>query len=257
MRRGGIIGPLKTVTLSSGSGIWDLKTHQQLRGALAWPGSAALGTSQNPASSATAIRNSGNTTNGAYWYQIPGGSLVRLYTDFTAFSNYSFVLVNRFSSADNLQYLTTANFAEDLFVADTTAPSRSAKISDSDYNIITQLDTVKWVIGANKQIFYRHNDSWTSNFGVASSCGYTTAYFSSLATPSNNPSWANFSANQGACGGGQGSGDWAILTGIHVNDNTYKGTYVGGSAFNSTAPASYTTSTSSGWGMPGYAFLSW
>lgn len=210
-----------------------------------------------PATSATELRNAGITTNGSYWYQIPGGSKLQLYTDFTTFSSYSFVLVNRFSSADHLQYLTTSNFQGDLTTASTTAPTRSAKISDADYNIITVANTVKWVIGANKHIFYRHNDSWTSNFGSAASCSYTTAYFSTGATPSNTPSWTSFSALAGACGGGQISGDWAILTGIHTNDGNYKGAYLGGSTILSTAPAGYITSTATGWSVPGYAFLSW
>jgi hypothetical protein len=253
----GAIGGRRSANTTVAGGIWDLTTQQQERGASNWTGAFALGTSQNPASSATAIRNSGNTTNGAYWYQIPGGSLVELYTDFTTWSSYSFVLINRLSSADHLQYLTTANFATDLTVANTTAPTRSAKISDTDYNIITVADTVKWVIGGNKQIFYRHNDSWTSNFGQVGSCSYTTAYFSNAATPSNSPSWTNFSGYNGACGGGQISSEWGILTGIHANDANYKGTYIGQAAILSTAPAGYTTSTATGWGVPGYAFLSW
>jgi hypothetical protein len=120
----GIIGGRSSANTTVAGGIWDLTTQQQERGASNWTG-LPLGSLENPASSATAIRNSGNTTNGAYWYQIPGGSLLQLYTDFTTWSSYSFVLVNRFSSADNLQYLTTANFATDLTVANTTAPTIS------------------------------------------------------------------------------------------------------------------------------------
>lgn len=249
--RGGRIG-LKAV--SGTSGFWSLRDHQQEVGAGSWYPMGSVG---NPAPNASALKSSGITTNGAYWYQIPGGSQVQLYTDFTTFSSYSFVLVNRFSSADHLQYLTTSNFQEDLTTASASAPTRSAKISDADYNIITVANTVKWVVGGNKQIFYRHNDSWTSNFGVAGSCSYTTAYFSTVATPSNTPSWTSFTTYGGACGGGQVGGDWAILTGIHTNDSNYKGVYVGNSTLNSTAPAGYTTSTSTGWSIPGYAFLSW
>jgi hypothetical protein len=252
---GGLIGAKKTVSPTSASGIWAIRDAQREHGANNWY--AALGTSSNPASSATALRNSGNTTNGAYWYQIPSGSLVQLYTDFTTFSSYSFVLVNRFSSADNLQYLTTSSQQGDLTTASTTAPTRSAKISDADYNIITVANTIKWVIASNKHIFYRHNDSWTSNFGSAGSCSYTTAYFSTGATPSNTPSWTSFSQFGGACGGGQIGGDWAILTGIHTNDANYNGAYLGASTSLSTAPAGYITSTATGWGVPGYAFLSW
>lgn len=248
--RGGRIG---SKAVMGGSGFWSLRDIQQELGAGTWgaPGSAA-----NPASSATALRNSGITSNGAYWYQIPGGSNVRLYTDFTTFPSYSFVLVNRFSAADHFQYLTTSNFQEDLTVANTTAPTRSAKISDQDYNTIVVSNTIKWVIGSNKQIFYRHNDSWSSNFGQVASCGYTTSHFSSYSSASNSPSWNSFSNYSGACGGGY-SNDWLILTGIHVNDPNYKGMYLGSGTGLTNAPTEYTTSTGSGWSMPGYAFLSW
>lgn len=250
-RRGGSIGPKRDALMASG--VWSLSDQQQERGAGTW--AVPLGSLGNPAASATQIRNSGNTTNGAYYYTLPSG-IAQLWTDFNTWSNYSFVLVSRFSSSDNLQYLTTANQQGDLVSASTTAPSRSAKISDTDMNYIIVLNTVKWVVASNKQIFYRHNDSWTSNFGTAASCSYTTAYYSSYATPSNTPSWANFGALGGACGGGQ-SNDWLILTGIHTNDGNYNGTYVGTGTGLGAAPAVYTTSTSSGWGMPGYAFFSW
>jgi hypothetical protein len=249
MPRGGSVGPKRE---TSEGGVWSLQEQQQARGAGEWnqPGSLA-----SPATSATQIRNSGNTTNGAYYYDLPSG-VVQLWTDFNTWSSYSFVLVTRFSSADHYQYFTTANQQADLVSATTTAPSRSAKISDTDMNHIIVADTVKWVIGSSKQIFYRHNDSWTSNFGAVASCGYTTAYYSAYATPSNSPSWASFGSAAGACGGGQ-STDWLILTGIHTNDANYKGVYVGNAPQNSTAPAAYTTGTGAGWHQPGYAFFSW
>lgn len=248
--RAGSIGPKRA---ENTGGIWKLSDQQQEMGAGTWFNPP--GTIGNPATSATQIRNSGNTTNGVYYYALQSGT-VPLWTDFNTWSNYSFVLVTRFSSADTLQYLTTANQQADLVSATTTAPSRSAKISDTDMNHIIVANTVKWVVASNKQIFYRHNDSWTSNFGQAGSCSYTTAYYSSYATPSNSPSWASFGALAGACGGGQ-SNEWLILTGIHTNDNSYKGTYIGSGAQLSTAPAQYTTGSNTGWSNPGYAFLSW
>jgi len=249
MPRGGSVGPKRE---ASEGGVWRLEEQQQAQGAGEWnlPGSLA-----NPATSATQIRNSGVTTNGAYYYALPSGT-VQLWTDFETWSSYSFVLVTRFSSADHYQYLTTANQQADLVSATNTAPSRSAKISDTDMNHIIVANTVKWVTGSGKQIFYRHNDSWTSNFGTPADCGYTTSYYSSYATPSNSPSWASFSQYAGACGGGW-SNTWLILTGIHANDANYKGVYVGGGTELSAAPAAYNLGNGTGWGHPGYAFFSW
>lgn len=251
MPRAGRIGPRHTNT----GGIWSLTDQQQEKGAGSWV--LPLGTLANPATSATALRNSGITTNGTYYYSLPSGGSTQLWTDFNTWSNYSFVLITRLSSADHLQYLTSSRNTSDLTTATTTAPTRSAKISDTDINHIISTNTVRWVVGSNKQVFYRHNDSWTSDFGSAGSCSYSNSYYNAWASASNSPSWTSFSAYTGACGGGQGSSDWLILTGIHANDSNYTGAYIGGSGGLTTAPAAYTTATSSGWGNPGYIFLSW
>jgi hypothetical protein len=169
------------------------------------------------------------------------------------------VLINRLSSNDNLQYYTSSNNPEDLSLASTSAPSRSAKLSDTEISEITVDGAIRWVIGANKQIFYRSAGGWTSNFGAAASCNYTTPYYSGYATPSDSPTWDNtFGSYSGGCGGGQDdSGAWLVLSGIHTSDSNYYGAYVGPSTTLSDAPSQYVTSTASGWGQPGYIFLEW
>ena len=221
--------------------------------------------SSKPAPSASILRSYGFATNGSYWYSLPSGP-VQLYTDFTSYSNYSFVLVTKMSANDQNQYFPTANNQTDLAVVTTnTSPSRSSKISDTDLNHIIVPNTVRWAMAGNYQIFYRMADArpWRSDFGQWQSCGpYGDAnWHRDFATPSNTPTWLPFGANQaGACGGGQdASGNWLILTGIHCNDMSNLGAYTGSSSYrNSTFSPYLTTSGGNGtWTQGGYVLLSW
>lgn len=222
-----------------------------------------LGTLENPATSATALKTSGVSTNGTYWYSFSGGVTRQLYTDLTTYSNYPMVLVTNLSAADHNQYFTTENNQGDLATipANGVAPSRSAKLSDSQLNEIIVLNTIRWVIVGQFAQFYKMNDSWTSNFGSVASCSYTTAYYQNYATPSNTPTWKNFSSLSGACGGGydEFGSSWLLLSGIHTNDSTYKGGYTGASSQRGSASSQYTTGTygNNAWDVPGYIFLSW
>jgi len=222
--------------------------------------SSALGTESNPATSATQLKNAGITTNGVYYYTLSSGT-VPLYTDFTSFTNYPMVLVTRLSPNDNLQYLTTANYQSDLAAAPTGTPNRSAKISDADMNTIIVPNTIRWAIVASWNTFYRMPDStaWYSNFGLFANCGYNTGLQNAYATPSNTPTWINFGAYAGGCGGGyDSSNNWLSLTGIHTNDNNYYGGYSGSSAARASTVAPYiTTSANGSWGQGGYVLLSW
>lgn len=223
---------------------------------------AQLGTQNNPATSATQLKNAGITTNGVYYYTLSSGT-VPLYTDFTSFTSYPMVLVTRLSPNDQNQYLTTANNASDLAAAPAdSTPSRSAKISDADMNTIIVANTIRWVIVAQRQIFEKLPDSvaWYSNFGQSQSCSYTTSLISQFATPSNTPSWQNFGSYIGACGAGQdSSGQWLTLSGIHINDGVYMGGYSGASAYRGTASSPYLTTSNndSSWTQGGYVLLSW
>lgn len=222
-----------------------------------------LGTISNPATSATALKASGVSTNGAYWYSFSGGVTRQLYTDLTTYSNYPMVMVTRLSSADWYQYLTTENNQGDLATVPSNgvAPSRSAKLSDSQLNEIIVANTIRWVMIGQYAVFYRMNDSWTSNFGLSANCGYTTGYYQNYAAPSNTPTWKSFSQYSGACGGGydDSGNNWLLLTGIHTNDSNYTGGYTGNSSQRGSAPSQYTTGTyaNDSWGVPGYVFLSW
>lgn len=222
-----------------------------------------LGTLSNPASSATALKNAGISANGVYWYSFSGGVKRQLYTDLTTYSNYPMVLVTNLSTADVNQYLTTENNQGDLATVPSNgvAPSRSAKLSDAQLNEIIVLNTIRWVILGQFAVFYRMNDSWTSNFGSAANCSYSPGYYQNYATPSNTPTWKSFSQYAGGCGGGYDElgANWLLLSGIHTNDPTYTGGYTGNSTQRGTAPLQYTTGTygNDAWGTPGYVFLSW
>ena len=217
--------------------------------------------SSKPARSASALAKAGIAENGAYWYQFEDGTVAQLWTDFTSFTNFNFVLVTRLSTADWYQYYTTANNIGDLTVANTTAPSRSSKLSDTNMNQIIKENGVRWVIAGQKGTFYLMNDNWTSNFGTSASCSYTTSYYKAYATPANVPNWQyNFMRYQGACGGGQdASGNWLSLSGIHVNDSGYTAGYSGVSSFRGDCPKNYLcNSTGDGsWSAAGYVFLAW
>ena len=225
-------------------------------------GGGPYGTFDNPAPSATALKASGVSTNGSYWYSFSGGVTRELYTDLTTYSNYPMVLATNLSSADHNQYFTTENNQGDLATVPSNgvAPSRSAKLSDSQLNEIIVANTIRWVIVGQFAIFYRMNDNWTSNFGAPGVCT-PTSYYQNYATPSNIPTWKNFSANAGACGGGYDElgANWLLLSGIHTNDASYKGGYTGTSSQRGSAPSQYTTGTYANtlWNVPGYVFLSW
>jgi hypothetical protein len=225
-------------------------------------GGVPYGTFDNPAPSATALKASGVSTNDSYWYSFSGGVKRQLYTDLTTYSNYPMVLATNLSSADHNQYFTTENNQTDLATipANGVAPSRSAKLSDSQLNEIIVANTIRWVMVGQFAVFYRMNDSWTSNFGTPGDCT-PTSYYQNYATPSNTPNWRNFSAYSGGCGGGydEFGANWLLLSGIHTNDPTYKGGYTGISSQRGSAPSQYTTGTygNSLWNVPGYVFLSW
>jgi len=224
--------------------------------------SVPYGTFDNPAPSATALKASGVSTNDSYWYSFSGGVKRQLYTDLTTYSNYPMVLATNLSSADHNQYFTTENNQTDLATipANGVAPSRSAKLSDSQLNEIIVADTIRWVIVGQFAVFYRMNDNWTSNFGAIASCT-PTSYYQNYATPSNTPTWKSFGGYAGACGGGydEFGASWLLLSGIHTNDPTYTGGYTGISGQRGSAPSQYTTGTygNSLWNVPGYVFLSW
>lgn len=209
----------------------------------------------------------GITANGAYWYDLPDGPR-QLWTDFTTYSNYPMVLVTRLSAADQNQYLRTANNVGDLTIANTTAPTQSAKLSDDDINHIIQSGTIRWVIVAEFDNFYMLNAgaSWDSFFGRTVSCSYSRGHYVRFAIPSNTPSWigeAEKVNHDGACGmmhHNDGTGfNWTVGSGIHTNDNTHMGGYTGANANRGTTPAAYTTTTAGNnqWHQPGYVFLSW
>jgi hypothetical protein len=222
-------------------------------------------TAEKAALSATSLRQTlgASAVNGPYWYKFSDGTTRRLYTDFSTFSNYSFVMSTRLSSADHLQYLTTERNPNDLALtpANLSAPTQSSKLSDAQLNEIIGLNTIRYAIVGPYSVFYRMNDSWISNFGAAASCGYTTPYYNAYATPSNTPAWrTDSSGNFGACGGGYDNvGNWLVLTGIHTNDAAYTGGYTGASPLRATPPSQYTASNAgnNAWGVPGYVFLSW
>ena len=255
---GGVVGPKNT-----GSGVWSEFEVNALSRAQRWPQNTYGRVSTQPADSATTLKavNGGSIANGAYYYNLPSGS-VQLYTDFTSFPSYPMVLVTKLSPSDQNQYLTTANNQGDLTTADTTLPSRSSKISDADLNSIIVTNTIRWVIAGSYATFFRMNDQWTSNFGIAATCSYTTTYFNSYATPSNNPVWrTDWNSNRGACGGLVAyDGGWTTLSGIHVADGTYFGGYTGSSAIRAAAPAAYTVAgytANDSWGVPGMVWMSW
>jgi len=228
-----------------------------------WVSLVAYGSQQNPASSATALKNSGQTSNGVYYYSLTSG-VVPLYTDFTSWPSYPMVMVTRLSPNDQNQYLTTANNVGDLGTApNDVTPTRSAKISDIDMNTIIVANTIRWVIVAARMTFEKLPDTtpWYSNFGQSASCGYTTALISQYATPNNTPTWKNFSNYGGACGGGYDAGgsNWITLSGIHTNDGIYMGGYSGSSADRGIASSPYLTTAGNtdSWSQGGYVLLSW
>lgn len=204
----------------------------------------------------------GSPTDGVYYYQLATG-IFQLYTNFSTYSNYPMVQVTRLSRNDHYQFRPTGVAPEELVITpNNTGPARASKVSDTDLNYIINLNTVRWLTIGAYSIFYRMNNNWTSNFGQVASCSYTTNYYNAFATPSNTPLWySTFSTWPGACGGGQADGNWLLLSGIHVDDPTYKGGYVGNSPILGSAIGAYSISEYAGvqgaWNIPGYVFLSW
>lgn len=224
----------------------------------------SLGTASNPATSATAIKNANpSVANGVYYYKFADNSVKAIWTDFTTFANYKFVVVNRISSSSQNQYLVSEDNVTDLSIDPSSAsPSRNSKLSDIHMNEIIVSGTVRWVIVGGHGTFYRLDDSpqWFSNHGTANSCGYSSGFYDAYATPSSSPTWnTSFGAYQ-ACGGAfDNLGYWMSLSGIHINDGNYFGGYSGSSSYRATKPSTYNTGSfvNDSWSMNGYVLLSW
>jgi hypothetical protein len=219
---------------------------------------------QRAAISASTLRQTlgSSAVNGAYWYKFSDGSTRRLWTDFTTYSNYSFVMVTRIWSGSQNQYLTTEENVTDLStIPSNTAPTRHSKLSDAYMNEIIVPNSIRWAIVGNGSTFYRLDDSpqWFSNHGASQSCSYNTGFYSGYATPSNTPNWIANGSFQ-ACGGSYDvSGAWLSLTGIHTNDGVYFGGYSGGSGARATPPSPYSVGGVSNdtWSQNGYVLLNW
>lgn len=106
---GGRIGPRSSVSPSAASGIWNLTTHQQERGASNWTG--ALGTQSSPATSAIQLRNAG-LPSGDYWIKPSNysGAAVNVWCDMTNLGG-GWVLIGkgRQSNDDNGGWFGTEN----------------------------------------------------------------------------------------------------------------------------------------------------
>jgi hypothetical protein len=222
--------------------------------------------SEKAASSATSLKNTlqGNAINGSYWYKFGDGSTRELWTDFSTYTPYVFVMVTRIWNGSQNQYLTTEENVTDLAITPAdTAPTRHSKLSDIMMNDIISAGTIRWVIAGNGSTFYRldNDPEWYSNHGANQSCSYARNFYDAYATPSSTPVWLSpFGNYNSACGGGQdASGQWLSLSGIHVNDNTYFGGYSGASSYRATPPSPYAVGGGSNgqWSRNGYVLLSW
>lgn len=224
-------------------------------------------TSAKAAWSATQLKQTLTTAdtleNGAYHYRFPDGETRELYTDFTTYPDLApFVLVTRVCNTTQDQYRVTEWNVGDLVIANTSIPTRTAKISDIHWNHIQKYNTIKWAIMGNFHAFYRTTgQKWTSNFGGVQTCSVACDAYRDAATPSNTPSWTAINQKQnGGCGAAQDTGGaWIILTGMHYPDGTYMGGYTGSSGIRGTTPAEYTVATYANnvWSAAGYIWLSW
>jgi len=200
--------------------------------------------------------------NGPYWYKFGDGGTRQLWTDFTTYAPYNFVMVTRIFSGSQNQYLTTEeNVAALSTTPSNSAPTAHSKLSDAYMNEIISNGTIRWAIVGNGSTFYRLDDNpiWYSNHGVSSSCSYSRGFYDGIATPSSTPSWITSGFSYESCGGLY-PGAWASLTGIHINDGTYFGGYSGGWSGRATPPSPYTIPGNSGndsWSQNGYVLLSW
>lgn len=204
-----------------------------------------------------------SATNGSYWYRFNDGQTRQLWTDFTTYPNFSFVMVTRIWSGSQNQYLTGEENVTDLAITPSnSAPSRHAKLSDAYMNDIIVPGTIRWAIVGNGSIFYRLDDNpqWYSNHGASQSCSYNRGFYDAYATPNTNPSWNTSFGIYQACGGAyDSSNNWLSLTGIHINDGVYFGGYSGGSGFRLTPPSPYSVggTANNSWSQNGYVLLNW
>jgi hypothetical protein len=262
-----------TATLpSTGNSAGDVVYDSTVKAIRVWNGSAwtaASGgadgsSSSSAATSATSLRTTlgVNAVNGSYWYKFSDGQTRQLWTDFTTYSNFSFVMVTRIFSGSQNQYLTTEENVTDLaIVPSNTAPTRHSKLSDIYMNEIIAVNSIRWAIVGNGSTFYRLDDDpqWYSNHGGAQTCSYNRGFYNGYATPNNNPNWIGNGTYQ-ACGGSYDSGgSWLTLTGIHINDGTYFGGYSGGSGARLTPPSPYGVggTANDNWSQNGYVLLNW
>lgn len=216
------------------------------------------------ATSATALKQTlgANAVNGSYWYEFNDGTQTQLWTDFTSYAPYSFVMVQRTYSGSNQQYQTGSLNPSDLALApNDSAPLQVAKLSDLNQRDITESGTVRWVIAGAGMMFYKMDvdPDWYSNFGVTACCSCSVPnFYDGYATPSGTPNWQTGMIHNGGCGGGQNSsGQWLVLSGIHVNDNTYPGGYNGNGAGVAATISPYLCGGGTGWSRNGYVLMSW
>ena len=203
-----------------------------------------------------------NAVNGSYWYQFNDGSQQQLWTDFTSYAPYNFVMVQRTSNTTNIQYQTGSLNPTDLALApNDTAPTQVAKLSDLNQRDITTSGTVRWVIAGAGQVWYKMtgDPDWYSDFGVAGCCSCNNPnFYDGYAAPNSAPTWETGLIHNGGCGGGQNNaGGWLTLSGIHVNDNNYLGGYNGGQTPVTATPSPYLCGGGTGWGVNGYVLMSW
>ncbi len=221
-------------------------------------------TPQAAALNGTDLKNTlgSNAVNGSYWYQLVDGTTQQLWTDFTIYAPYVFVMVSRLNNSSFDQRLTGAVNAGDLaLVPNDTGASQAAKLSDINIGGIQKAGTIRWVIAGAKQTFYRMQASpaWTSDFGTTGCCSCSSFNgYDAYATPSSAPNWQSGAIYNGGCGGGQDSGgSWMTLSGIHINDSRYYGGYAGNSSIMSNTPSPYICGGGTGWNINGWVLMSW